>query len=103
MLGINAKQAKKSNPINKRIFLGFVVLFFNALFQYMYVINEAHVFREYIESIYMSSIATVSFLVLTTIVLRMDLIFRFMEWVSDAVTQIENDEGNTMSLLRSHQ
>lgn len=93
-LGINAEQSKKRNPINKRIFVGFVVLFFNALFQWLYVINEAQNFREYIESIYMSSIGTVSFLVLTSTVVKMDLMFRFMEWVNGVLSEIENDKGN---------
>lgn len=94
-LGINAKQSKKSNPINKRIFVGFVVLFFNALFQYLYVIKEATVFQEYIEAIYMSSIATVSFLVLTNIVLQMETFFSLIAWAENILNKVENDKGNT--------
>lgn len=94
-LGINAEHANKSNPINGRIFAGFVVLFFNAFFQYLYIIKEAQGFREYIESIYMASIGTVSFLVLTTVIVKMDLIFQFMEWVSGVLIEIKNDKGST--------
>lgn len=93
-LGISAKLSKKPIPINKRVFAGFVVLFFNALFQWLYVIIEAQVFREYIEAIYMASIGTVSFLVLNTTVVKMDLMFRFMEWVGGVLCNIENDKGN---------
>lgn len=96
-LGISAEQSRKPNPINKRIFLGFVVLFFNALFQYLYVIIEAQGFREHIQAIYMSSIGTVSFIVLTTTVVKMDLMFRFMEWVGGVLSDIENDKGNAQN------
>lgn len=92
-LGINAKQAKKSNPINKRIFMGFVGLFFNALFQILHIINEAQGFQDYIQSIYMASIGTLSFGLLTMIVLKMDDFFGFIEWAEDILIQAENDQS----------
>lgn len=95
-LGINSTQAEKSNPINKRIFVGFIVLFFNALLQLLFVINEAHGFQEYIESIYMTSIAIISFLILVTIILKIECFFGYMEMVNDVLIEIKNDKGNVL-------
>lgn len=95
MLSINSKQAKKSNPINKRIFAGLILLFFNALFQYLYLFCDAHGFQEYIESIYMASIGTVSFVILTNTVLKMDMLFSLIDWVDEITTELENDTGKS--------
>lgn len=95
MFGINAKQSEKFNPINKQIFVGFVVLFFNALFQLLYVIKEATIFQEYIEAIYMTSIGTASFLVLTNIVLQMKTFFSLIARVDNTMKKIKNDKGNS--------
>lgn len=91
-LGINPKQAKKPNPINLKIFVGFVGLFFNALFQILHIVNEAQGFQDYIQTIYMASIGTVGFLVLATIVFKMDDFFRFIECCDDILIQAENDK-----------
>lgn len=93
MLGINAKQSEKSNPINKRIFVGFVGLFFNALFQLLHIVNEAQGFQDYIQSIYMASIGTLSFFLLATIVFKMDDFFGFIEWAEDIMIKVENDRS----------
>lgn len=97
MLGINSKQSEKPNPINKRIFVGFVLLFCNALFQYLYVFHEAHEFQEYIESIYMASIGTVSFVVLSNTVIKMKTFFSLISSVDATMNELENDTGNSQN------
>lgn len=102
MFGINAKQSKKSNPINKRIFVGFVLLFFNALFQYLYVFYDAHEFQEYIEAIYMSSIGTVSFIVLANTVVKMDMLFSLIALVDETMNEVENDTSKSQKRKHFH-
>lgn len=93
MLGISAKQSKKSNPINARIFAGLVALFCNVLFQLLFIANEAQEFQEYIQSIYMSSIGTLSFFSLAMMVVQMDSFFEFIENIHKLLIKIENDKG----------
>lgn len=92
-LGINAKQSKKSNPINKRIFVGLVGLFFNALFQILFIVNEAQGFQEYIQAIYMSSIGTFSFTLLVTIILQMESFFDFIQNGRDKLNELKDTKG----------
>lgn len=94
IFGINSKQAEKTNPINKRIFVGFVMLGFNAFFQYMYIINEAQGFQEYIECIYMTSIGTVSCLILATIVFQMKSFFGLIAWANSLLLDAGKDKGS---------
>lgn len=96
MLGINSKQAEKTNPINKRIFVGFIILGLNAFFQWMFLVNEAHGFQEYIECVYMASIGTVSFLVLATLVFKMETFFGLIAWAENLLVDAEKDKSKKL-------
>lgn len=90
IMGITLTQSMQVNSFNGRIRFGFILLGMNIFHQYMYILNEAHGFQEYTESIYMASIGTVSFLCFSTVVFKMTRLFELIKKAEELIAKSES-------------
>lgn len=90
IIGITLEQSMQTHPFNGRILFGFLLLSMNIFHQYMFLFKEACGFREHIESIYMASIGTVSFVCFATVVFKMDLLFKLIKKTEEMIIKSES-------------
>lgn len=83
-IGINANQLERSHSFNTRSLQCFLVLGVLSIFSDIYFIRLANSFREYTQSVYITTMSNAVFLVFSIAIWQMEALFRFIDDVNQS-------------------
>lgn len=78
-IGIDASLMAQPYPFNDKILFDFLILISSIVCHLMFTFCEAKTFSEYVRSIYMFSLATLTILILVIVILNVTKIFNLIE------------------------
>lgn len=83
-IGIHANQLKRNHSFNKQNVQCFCVLGVLSIFSDFYFIRSANSFREYTQSVYITSMSNAVFLVFSIAIWQMESLFQFIDDVDQS-------------------
>lgn len=98
-IGIKKQQSQQAHPFNGKVLIGTVVLFMNAILQFIYLVHDAHGFREFTESIYMTSIGISTFICYVSLALKADEIYGFIDVADNTVEETKSKRHADIALM----
>lgn len=77
-MGITKPQSQRARPFSVKILMEILMLGINAILQFIFLVHDASGFRECTESIYMTSIAIVTFVCFASLIFKTNEIYEFI-------------------------
>lgn len=78
MIGIDPTLVTQSYPLNKKIFMGFLLFGSATIFTSVYFVNYAETFFEYTQSVYLTCVGILFITELLITILKVDTLFEYM-------------------------
>lgn len=83
MLGISPALAAQAYPLNGRIFMGFLICAVGSSCTFAYVIYDAGIYAEYVQPIYVGSVAILCAFCLLITILKVEKLFKYINGCDD--------------------